>query len=82
MRKIKLIWDFRGPDAEGIAKHHAIHLREFADREKILSEDIGHTPITDVYSTAHMVVNENDMLPVRDALRPHRGEVATAPLYT
>ncbi|MEY2922072.1 MAG: hypothetical protein RL108_694, partial [Bacteroidota bacterium] len=25
MDKIKLIWDFRGPDAAKIAEHHEIH---------------------------------------------------------
>ena len=28
-RKIKLIWDFRGPDAQATAEHHTIHLRFF-----------------------------------------------------
>lgn len=71
-----MIWDFRGPDAEGIARHHAIHLKEFAEKENITSEDIGHTPVSDMYCLAYMVVEEKDMIPVRDALRPHRGEVA------
>ena len=29
-RQIKLIWDFKGPDALETAKHHCIHLKEFA----------------------------------------------------
>ena len=27
--KIRLIWDFRGPDCEKTAKHYKIHLTEF-----------------------------------------------------
>ncbi len=28
-RKIKLIWDFRGPASAKTAEHHEIHLKEF-----------------------------------------------------
>ena len=35
MRKIKLLWDFRGPDALETAKHHTIHLKEFAAMENL-----------------------------------------------
>ena len=35
MRKLKLIWDFRGPDALKIAQHHEIHLKEFIAIEKL-----------------------------------------------
>ena len=31
-RKIKLLWDFRGPDAKETAKHHTIHLKDFATK--------------------------------------------------
>ena len=34
-KKIKLLWDFRGPEAFKIAEHHCIHLREYAEKEKI-----------------------------------------------
>ena len=29
MRKLKLIWDFKGPDSEKTAAHHLIHLDEY-----------------------------------------------------
>lgn len=76
MRKIKLIWDFRGPAGEGTAKHHAIHLKEFAEREGINSLDMGVESINEMHWIAYMVVEEKDMVTVRDALKPHRGEVA------
>ena len=75
MRKIKLIWDFHGPDAEGIAKHHVIHLKEFAEREMIQTFGFGEKNLTDSHVIAFMVVLEKDMITVRDLLRPHRGEV-------
>ena len=29
MRKLKLIWDFRGPASLKTAEHHLIHLKEY-----------------------------------------------------
>ena len=76
-RKIKLIWDFRGPDSTEIAKHHVIHLKEYAEKEKLNHHAIGISEISDMYCTAYIIVNEPDMLMVRDSLKPHRGEVAS-----
>lgn len=74
-RKIKLLWDFRGPDAAEIAKHHAKHLSEFIQREKLSAYKSGHEDLTQMHSVAYMVVEESQMIQVRDALLPHRGEV-------
>ena len=76
-RKIKLIWDFRGPDASAIAKHHEIHLKEFIDREGLGLNITGHQDLSDLYSIAFMVVEESGMIAIRDALLPHRGELYT-----
>ena len=75
-RKIKLIWDFRGPEALEIAKHHVVHLEEFAVKEKLYFYETGTNPISDMYCIAYITVNESDMIVYRDALVPHRGEVA------
>ena len=32
-KKIKLIWDFRGPSALQTAEHHALHLNEYLNLE-------------------------------------------------
>ena len=74
-RKIKLIWDFRGPDAQTTAQHHEIHLREYIDAQALPLKLTGTDPLGDAHTTAWMVVEEKFMIPVRDALRPHRGEV-------
>ena len=75
-RKIKLIWDFRGPEALEIAKHHVIHLKEFADKENLFSYEENIEPINELYCIAYITVKEADMIIYRDALVPHRGEVA------
>lgn len=74
-RKIKLIWDFRGPTAQKIAEHHEIHLKEYMAVEGMDLNITGHQQINELYSLAFMVVLEEHMIQVRDALKPHRGEL-------
>lgn len=75
-RKIKLIWDFRGPEAFEIAKHHCVHLEEFSVKEKLHFYEIATNEISEMYCMAFITVDEKDMITFRDALKPHRGEVA------
>lgn len=74
-RKIKLIWDFRGPTAKETAIHHKRHLNDFIEAEKLHINITGNTDLSSMHSIAYMVVEEVDMPGVRDALKPHRGEV-------
>lgn len=73
MRKLKLIWDFRGPDATKIAEHHEFHLKEYIKIEKLELNITGFEIINDMHTIAFMVVLEHQMKSVRDALKPHRG---------
>lgn len=74
-RKIKLIWDFRGPTAKEVAKHHEKHLKDYIVAEKLGLNITGNTELSSMHSIAFMVVEEVNMIKVRDALLPHRGEV-------
>ncbi len=74
-RKLKLIWDFKGPMAAKTAEHHEKHLKEFIALEALALNITGHADLHDMHSIAFMVVEEQQMIPVRDALKPHRGEV-------
>jgi hypothetical protein len=75
MRKIKLIWDFRGEASAKMAEHHVIHLNEYLENEKIILKKTGFEIINEMHAIAFMVVEENDMIKFRDVLKPHRGEV-------
>ncbi|WP_298497917.1 hypothetical protein [uncultured Algibacter sp.] len=77
MRKLKLIWDFRGPDASKIAEHHEIHLKEYIQLEHLNVTSTGIENLSDIHTIAFLVVDENLMKPIRDALKPHRGQVYT-----
>ena len=74
-RKIKLIWDFRGPAASKTAEHHEIHLREYISIEKLPLNITGFQILNDMHSIAFMVISDENMIAVRDALKPHRGAV-------
>ena len=74
-RQIKLIWDFRGPAAAKTAEHHEIHLKEYIAIEKIPENITGFEIMNDMHAIAFMVVTDEYMIGVRDALKPHRGEV-------
>ncbi len=74
-RKIKLIWDFRGYASTKTAEHHEIHLKEFIKSEKISLNSTGFEVLNEMHAIAFMIVLEENMIMVRDALRPHRGEV-------
>ena len=74
-RKIKLIWDFRGPASAKTAEHHEIHLKEYIAIEKLSLNITGFSILNEMHATAFMVVTDENMIQVRDALKPHRGEL-------
>ncbi|WP_348822843.1 hypothetical protein [Flavobacterium aestuarii] len=74
-RKIKLIWDFRGPASAKTAEHHEIHLKEYIVIEKLPINITGFEILDEMYAIAYIVVQEENMIEVRDALKPHRGEL-------
>jgi hypothetical protein len=75
-RKVKLLWDFRGEDAKETAKHHTIHLKEFAALEKLAFHEVNVSEINPMLAAAYIIVDESTMKIFRDALKPHRGEIA------
>ena len=74
-RQIKLIWDFRGPASAKTAEHHEIHLKEYITIEKLELKITGFEIFGEMHAIAFMVVTDANMIQVRDALKPHRGEV-------
>jgi hypothetical protein len=75
-RKIKLIWDFKGDDAQQTAEHHKIHLTEFAERENLSLTTAAVETLNENHTIAYIIVVEPEMIKVRDALLPNRGELA------
>ncbi|MCO6461817.1 MAG: hypothetical protein J5I59_10455 [Saprospiraceae bacterium] len=69
-QKVKLIWEYRGPEAHQIAEHYEHHLIEFIQEHKLTNQITGVENINDVYSVAFMVVEESEVEKVRSILRP------------
>lgn len=74
-RKVKLIWDFRGPDGERTAEHHALHLKEYIKTNNIKLNITGFESISKNHSLAYMVIYEDELQKARQTLKPHRGQV-------
>jgi hypothetical protein len=75
MRQIKLIWDFRGEASAKTAEHHEIHLKDYISIEKLPLNITGFEIKNEMHAIAFMVVTDENMISVRDALKPHRGEI-------
>lgn len=73
-RKIKLIWDFRGPDSLQVANHFVRHLKE----SPLYSPQRtgGVESVSEVHCIAYMIIQESEMPRLREALRPHRATYA------
>jgi hypothetical protein len=52
-----------------------IHLKQYITAEKLDLDITGFLQLNEFHSIAFMVVNETEMIAVRDRLKPHRGEV-------
>lgn len=74
-RQIKLIWDFRGQASAKTAEHHEIHLKEYIAIERLPISITGFEVLNEMHAIAFMVVTDEHMIQVRDALKPHRGEL-------
>jgi len=66
---------FRGEVAAKTAEHHEIHLKEYISIEQLPINITGFEIVNDMYAIAFMVVTDENMIQVRDALKPHRGEL-------
>ena len=67
-----MIWDFRGPAAAKTAEHHEIHLKEYITIEQSPLNITGFEILNEMHAIAFMVVTDDNMISVRDALKPHR----------
>lgn len=76
-KKIKLIWEFRGPTAEQTAKHHVIHLNDYIAIEKIALKNTSVEVHGEFAASAFMIIEEQDLQKVKAALKPHRGQYYT-----
>jgi len=75
-RIIKLVWEFRGMDALGTAKHHIIHLKDFSEREKLAYYKSDIEILSETVVIAYLKVEEPDAQKIYGMIKPDRGEVS------
>ena len=73
-KQLKMIWDFRGPNASEIAKHHEIHLNDYFRMESKAHFGTGVEILSGMHTIAYVIIPEPDMRIIRDALKPHRAQ--------
>jgi hypothetical protein len=73
--RIKMLWDFKGPNALKTAEHHVIHLNEFIISEKMTDSFTQVQTISSHYSIAEMIVPNRYMNDLRERLKPTRGQL-------
>lgn len=71
MRILRLVWEFRGMDAQQIAAHHLQHLNEYLNREGIEVRDSGVQEHSEMYASAYLICEEAMALKLREPLKPH-----------
>ena len=72
LKKVKLIWDFKGDNTFEMATHYNKHLIEFFDKKKIELIKSGVEIITENYHLSFAIVNEKDVNSIKHPLKPHR----------
>lgn len=73
--RIKMLWDFKGPNALKTAEHHVIHLDEFIVSEKIEDSFTQVQTIADNHVVAEMIIPNKYMTDLRTRLKPTRGQL-------
>ena len=75
MEKIKLIWDFRGPNGKNTAIHHEKHLKEFFEIENKQLFESGYETLNELHHIAFIIILREDLNEIKLKLRPNRGEI-------
>jgi hypothetical protein len=71
--KAKLVWNFSGEGALKTAEHHLIHLKEYAEREKVEVIEFGTQKQSEFTAIAFMIVTKDLAASLRVSLKPHQG---------
>ena len=72
MGHVTFSWDFRGPRAEGTARHFVVHLDEFLHRESVAGCSTGVEQVAPAHWAAWCRAPGETAEVVQRALRPRR----------
>jgi len=71
--KAKLVWNFSGEGALKTAEHHLVHLKEYAQSEKVEVVEFGTQQQTEFTAIAFIIVAKDLVNHLRKSLKPHQG---------
>ena len=72
---IKFVWEFRGIDSLGTAKHHIIHLKEYSKKEGFVFSESEIESINESLTIAFLKIKEPDAQKAYNLLKPDRAEI-------
>lgn len=73
--RIKLIWDFFGPNGKPTAEHHIKHLAEYVEAKNLQNTLLGVSEINPQHHIVYMIVEKELMDSLRKILKPNRGQL-------
>ena len=75
-RKIRLKWDFRGPEAKQTAKHFLTHLIEFLHKENLSRYNKesfqGIEQASTNFYSVFLIIESKELTFFKEHLKPHR----------
>ena len=74
MKKIKLIWDFRGINGQKTSIHQEKHLVEYFKLENKKLFKSGTETVSEIHSFAYTIINIDDLDEIKMRLKPHRAQ--------
>lgn len=74
MHRMRLCWDFYGPDSQGTAEHFARHLDEFIAKHALTGCATGTEVVGPMHAFAHCRAEGAALETLKRALRPKRTE--------
>lgn len=71
-KQLRLLWDYRGPNAQGIAEHFVNHLKSYAQRHELDEPPMGVLENRPGWWSAYLEAPEADFPELKKHLKPHR----------
>ena len=72
MRRVKLLWDFFGPDSKKIAEHHLVHLSDFSKNESISFHNSGIDFESENNYYSFITIDFSNLDVIKKKLKPNR----------
>ena len=72
MKKIKLIWDFKGIEATKTAEHFHVHLKEFLIKDKIIDFTSELEKVDEFYTRVNIIIDQKYVERIKNAPKPKK----------